>query len=137
MQTRVLGRSGIAVSELCLGAMMFGAYGNTDHDDCIAIIHRALDEGINFVDTADVYAKGESETIVGKALQGRRDRVVVATKFSRPIGDDPNHQGASRRWIMTAVENSLRRLQTDYIDLYQVHRPDPFHRHRGNAFRAL
>ena len=125
MQTRVLGRSGIAVSELCLGAMMFGAYGNTDHDECIAIIDRALDAGINFIDTADVYAKGESETIVGKALQGRRDRVVVATKFFNAMDDDPNHRGGSRRWIMRACDDSLRRLGTDYIDLYQMHRPDP------------
>ena len=124
MQYRSLGLTGIKVSPYALGAMMLGtAMGNPDHDDSIRIIHKALDAGINFIDTADAY--GESEVLVGKALKGRRDRVVLATKFSRPIGDDPNHQGASRRWIMTAVENSLRRLQTDYIDLYQVHRPDP------------
>jgi aryl-alcohol dehydrogenase-like predicted oxidoreductase len=124
MQYRTLGRTGIKVSPYALGALALGTYiGNPDHDDSVRIIHKALDAGINFIDTADVY--GESEVVVGKALKGRRDSVVLATKFSRPIGDDPNHQGASRRWIMTAVENSLRRLQTDYIDLYQVHRPDP------------
>src|SRR4051794_23159721 len=105
--------------------MMFGAWGNTDHDDSVRIIHRALDAGINFVDTADVYSAGESEEIVGKALKGRRDDVVLATKFFMPMGEDPNMRGGSRRWIMTAVENSLRRLCTDYIDVYQVHRPDP------------
>ena len=124
MQYRTLGRTGIKVSPYALGALALGtSIGNPDHDDSARIIHKALDAGINFIDTADVY--GESEVAVGKALKGRRDSVVLATKFSRPIGDDPNHQGASRRWIMTAVENSLRRLQTDYIDLYQVHRPDP------------
>ena len=124
MQHRTLGRTGIKVSPYALGALALGtSIGNPDHDDSARIIHKALDAGINFIDTADVY--GESEVAVGKALKGRRDSVVLATKFSRPIGDDPNHQGASRRWIMTAVENSLRRLQTDYIDLYQVHRPDP------------
>jgi aryl-alcohol dehydrogenase-like predicted oxidoreductase len=105
--------------------MMFGAWGNTDHDDSIRIIHRALDAGINFVDTADVYSAGESEEIVGKALKGRRDDVVLATKFFMPMGEDPNQRGGSRRWIITEVENSLRRLGTDHIDLYQVHRPDP------------
>jgi aryl-alcohol dehydrogenase-like predicted oxidoreductase len=124
MQYRTLGRTGIKVSPYALGALALGtSIGNPDHDDSIRIIHKALDAGINFVDTSDAY--GESEVVVGKALTGRRDSVVLATKFSRPAGDDPNHQGASRRWIMTAVENSLRRLQTDYIDLYQVHRPDP------------
>ena len=124
MQYRTLGRTGIKVSPYALGALALGtSVGNPDHDDSARIIHKALDAGINFIDTADVY--GESEVAVGKALKGRRDSVVLATKFSRPTGDDPNHQGASRRWIMTAVENSLRRLQTDYIDLYQVHRPDP------------
>jgi aryl-alcohol dehydrogenase-like predicted oxidoreductase len=105
--------------------MMFGAWGNTDHDDSIRIIHAALDAGINFVDTADVYSAGESEEIVGKALKGRRDDVVLATKFFVAMGDDPNQRGGSRRWIITEVENSLRRLGTDWIDLYQVHRPDP------------
>ena len=124
MQYRTLGRTGIKVSPYALGALALGtSIGNPDHDDSARIIHKALDAGINFIDTSDVY--GESEVAVGKALKGRRDSVVLATKFSRPIGNDPNHQGASRRWIMTAVENSLRRLQTDYIDLYQVHRPDP------------
>ena len=126
MQYRTLGRTGIKVSPYALGAMMFGAPpGNPDHDDSIRIIHRALDAGINFVDTADAYSRGESEEIVGKALTGRRDDVVLATKLHLPMGDDPNQRGNSRRWIMTAVENSLRRLQTDYIDLYQIHRPDP------------
>jgi aryl-alcohol dehydrogenase-like predicted oxidoreductase len=126
MQYRTLGGTGIKVSPYALGALMLGAsIGNPDHDDSIRIIHKALDAGINFIDTADVYSHGESEVVVGKALKGRRDSVVLATKLSRPMGDDPNQQGASRRWIMTAVENSLRRLQTDYIDLYQIHRPDP------------
>jgi aryl-alcohol dehydrogenase-like predicted oxidoreductase len=124
MDTRLLGRTGIAVTELGLGAMMFGAYGNTDHDECVRIIHRALDAGINFVDTADVYSKGESETIVGRALAGRRDQVVLATKFFNAMDADPNHRGGSRRWIMAACEASLRRLGTDHIDLYQMHRPD-------------
>jgi aryl-alcohol dehydrogenase-like predicted oxidoreductase len=125
MKYRTLGRTGIKVSPYALGAMMFGAAGNPDHDDSIRIIHKALDAGINFVDTADAYSHGESEEIVGKALKGRRDNVVLATKLWMPMGDDPNQQGNSRRWIMTEVENSLRRLQTDHIDLYQIHRPDP------------
>jgi aryl-alcohol dehydrogenase-like predicted oxidoreductase len=113
------------VSPLCLGAMMFGGSGNSDHDDCIRIIHRALDAGINFIDTADVYSRGESEEIVGKALAGgRRDRVVLATKVHGAMGDDPNQFGNSRRWIIREVENSLRRLKTDWIDLYQIHRPE-------------
>ena len=105
MEYRPLGRTGVQVSKLCLGTMMFGAWGNTDHDDSIRIIHRALDAGINFVDTADVYSAGESEEIVGKALRGRRDDVVLATKFYVPMGDDPNQRGSSRRWIITEVEN--------------------------------
>ncbi|MBM9509131.1 aldo/keto reductase [Actinacidiphila acididurans] len=128
MRYRTLGRTGIKVSPYALGAMMFGApgtIGNADHDDSIRIIHRALDAGINFVDTADAYSRGASEEVVGKALQGRRDDVVLATKAHLPMGDDPNRRGNSRRWIMTAVEDSLRRLRTDHIDLYQIHRPDP------------
>jgi aryl-alcohol dehydrogenase-like predicted oxidoreductase len=125
MHYRTLGRTGIKVSPYALGAMMFGAIGNPDHDDSIRIIGKALDAGINFIDTADAYSRGESEEIVGQALKGRRDQVVVATKVHLPMGDDPNQRGNSRRWIMTAAENSLRRLQTDYIDLYQIHRPDP------------
>src|ERR1700729_1248731 len=125
MQYRTLGRTGIRVSPYCLGAMMFGALGNPDHDDCIRIIHKALDFGINFIDTADRYSRGESEEIVGKALKGKRNNVVLATKVHGPMGEDPNQQGNSRRWIMQAVEASLRRLQTDWIDLYQVHLPDP------------
>ena len=125
MDYRDLGRTGVQVSPLCLGTMMFGAWGNTDHEDSARIIHRALDAGINFVDTADVYSRGESEEVVGKALKGaRRDNVVLATKFHGKMGDDPNEFGNSRRWIVKEVENSLRRLQTDYIDLYQVHRPE-------------
>ncbi len=123
MQNRILGRTGVSVSPLCLGTMMFGPWGNADETDSIRIIHRALDAGINFVDTADVYSAGESERIVGKALAGRRDDVILATKFFMPMDDDPNHRGGSRRWIMRSVEDSLRRLGTDYIDLYQVHRP--------------
>ena len=125
MEYRPLGRTGVQVSKLCLGTMMFGAWGNTDHDDSIRIIHRALDAGINFVDSADIYSAGESEEIVGKALKGRRDDVVLATKFWGPMGEDPNRGGVSRRWIIAEVENSLRRLGTDRIDLYQMHRPDP------------
>src|SRR3954449_2648498 len=125
MEYRPLGRTGVQVSKLCLGTMMFGAWGNTDHDDSTRIIHRALDAGINFLDTADVYADGESEEIVGKALKGRRDDVLLGTKFHNPMGEDPNRRGNSRRWITRAVEDSLRRLDTDWIDLYQVHRPDP------------
>jgi aryl-alcohol dehydrogenase-like predicted oxidoreductase len=125
MNLRPLGRTGVQVSPLCLGAMMFGAWGNPDHDDGIAIIHRALDAGINFIDTADVYARGESEEIVGKALAGRRDDVVLATKVHGTMGDDPNRFGNSRRWIVREVEDSLRRLKTDWIDLYQIHRPEP------------
>jgi aryl-alcohol dehydrogenase-like predicted oxidoreductase len=125
MERTTLGRTGIQVSRYCLGAMMFGAWGNPDHDDCVRIIHHALDSGINFVDTADVYSAGESEEIVGKALRGRRDDIVLATKFVAPMGDDTNRRGASPRWIKQEVENSLRRLGTDWIDLYQAHRPDP------------
>jgi aryl-alcohol dehydrogenase-like predicted oxidoreductase len=125
MKYRTLGRTGIKVSPYALGAMMFGAMGNPDHDESIRIIHRALDAGTNFVDTADVYSGGESEVIVGKALKGRRDDIVLASKAHFPMSDDPNHGGNSRRWIMRAVEDSLRRLQTDHLDLYQIHRPDP------------
>jgi aryl-alcohol dehydrogenase-like predicted oxidoreductase len=124
MEHRSLGRTGVSVSPLCLGAMMFGAWGNPDHDESIRIIHRALDAGINFIDTADVYSRGESEEIVGKALKGRRDDVVLATKIHGPMGDDPNQRGNSRRWIAKEVEASLRRLGTDWIDLYQIHRPE-------------
>jgi aryl-alcohol dehydrogenase-like predicted oxidoreductase len=129
MDYRTLGHTGVQVSPLCLGAMMFGAWGNTDHEDSIRIIHAALDAGINFVDTADVYSRGESEEIVGKALVGRRENVVLASKFHGTMGDDPNQAGNSRRWIMREVEASLKRLQTDWIDLYQVHRWDPWTDH--------
>src|SRR5437899_5695048 len=125
MNNRTLGRTGIKVSPLCLGTMMFGAWGNPDHDDSIRVIHQALDAGITFVDTADVYSRGESEEIVGKALAGRRDDVVLATKVHGTMGDDPNQRGNSRRWIVREVEASLRRLGTDWIDLYQIHRPEP------------
>ncbi len=125
MKRRTLGGTGISVSEYALGAMMFGELGNPDHDDSVRIIHRALDAGINFVDTADIYSAGESEEIVGKALKGRRDDVVLATKAHGSMGDDDNHSGNSRRWLVREVENSLRRLGTDHIDLYQIHRPDP------------
>ena len=125
MQYRELGRTGVKVSPLCLGAMMFGAWGNTDHEDSIRIIHRALDAGVNFIDTADVYSRGESEEIVGNALAGgRRDNVILATKVHGSMGEDPNEFGNSRRWITMEVENSLRRLKTDWIDLYQIHRPE-------------
>ena len=125
MKNRNLGSTGIKVSQLCLGAMMFGAWGNPDHEDSIRIIHAALAAGINFVDTADMYSAGESEEIVGKALAGRRDNVILATKVHGAMSFDPNEQGNSRRWIIRECENSLRRLGTDYIDLYQIHRPDP------------
>ncbi|MFJ8695078.1 aldo/keto reductase [Streptomyces roseolilacinus] len=124
MRYRTLGGTGIEVSTFCLGTMMFGAVGNPDHDDCARIVHAALDAGVNFVDTADMYSAGESETIVGKALRGRRDDVVLATKVHFPMGEGRNRGGNSRRWIVREVEESLRRLDTDWIDLYQVHRPD-------------
>jgi aryl-alcohol dehydrogenase-like predicted oxidoreductase len=127
VEHRKLGATGISVSPLCLGAMMFGAWGNTDHEDSIAIIHAALDAGINFIDTADVYSRGESEEIVGRALAGgRRDAVVLATKaHGKMHDDDPNQFGNSRRWLVKEVDNSLKRLKTDWIDLYQIHRPEP------------
>jgi aryl-alcohol dehydrogenase-like predicted oxidoreductase len=124
MKQRILGGTGMSVSELALGTMMLGAMGNPDHDESVGMIHAALDAGINFVDTADVYSRGESEEIVGRALKGRRDDVVLATKFGLPTGGDPNHRGGSPRWIKRAIEDSLRRLDTDYVDLYQMHRPD-------------
>ena len=126
MEYRKLGRTGVTVSSLCLGAMMFGDWGTKDHDESIRIIHRALDAGITFVDTADVYSAGESEVIVGKALAGRRrENVVLASKVHMPMGEDLNQRGNSRRWIIAEAENSLRRLGTDWIDLYQIHRYDP------------
>ena len=125
MKYRTLGRTGIKVSPYCLGAMMFGAMGNPDHGESARIIHRALDAGVNFVDTADIYSRGESEEIVGKALKGRRDDIVLATKAHGAMGDDPNQQGSSRRWLVRALEDSLRRLGTDHVDLFQVHRPAP------------
>ncbi len=126
MEHRLLGRTGVSVSKLCLGAMMFGDWGNKEHDDSIRIIHRALDAGVNFIDTADIYSNGESEEIVGKALAGgRRDDVVLATKVWGAMGDDPNRRGVSRRWIIREIENSLKRLGTDWIDLYQIHRYEP------------
>ena len=125
MEYRRLGGTGIEVSPLCLGAMMFGAWGNPDHDESVRIIHAALDAGINFIDTADVYSAGESEEIVGKALAGKRDDVVLATKVHGTMGAGPNKSGNSRRWIIQECEASLRRLGTDHIDLYQIHRPDP------------
>ena len=126
METKLLGATGLRVSRYCLGTMMFGAMGNPDHDDCNKIIHRAIDAGINFIDTADVYSHGESEKIVGKAIKGNRDELVLATKFFFPMGEDVNHQGGSRKWIVREVEKSLKRLKTDYIDLYQIHRYDQF-----------
>jgi aryl-alcohol dehydrogenase-like predicted oxidoreductase len=124
MRYRILGGTGIEVSVYCLGAMMFGSVGNADHDDCSRIIHAAIDQGVNFVDTADMYSAGESEQIVGQALKGHRDEIVLATKVHFPLGEGRNRSGNSRRWILTEVEASLKRLQTDWIDLYQVHRPD-------------
>ena len=126
IEQRKLGSTGVSVSPLCLGTMMFGAWGNTDHEDSIRIIHRALDAGINFIDTADVYSRGESEEIVGKALAGgRRDEVILATKVHGKMGDDANQFGNSRRWIVKELDASLRRLKTDWVDLYQIHRPEP------------
>jgi aryl-alcohol dehydrogenase-like predicted oxidoreductase len=125
MEQRRLGTTGVWVSQLCLGTMMFGEWGTKDHDQSIRIIHRALDAGITFVDTADVYSAGESEVIVGKALAGRRDDIVLATKAFMPMSDNLNNRGSSRRWIIREVEDSLRRLGTDWIDLYQIHRWDP------------
>lgn len=124
MEYRILGRSGVTVSGFCLGGMMFGSMGNPDVDECVRMIHRALDAGINFIDTADIYSEGVSEEIVGRALRDRRDDVVVATKVHFPMGSEPNRRGNSRLWIMRAVEDSLRRLGTDHIDLYQLHRDD-------------
>ena len=123
MQYRTLGRTGIKVTPYALGAMMLGSLGNPDRAQGVAIVRRALDAGINLVDTADRY--GDSEEVVGEAIRGRRDQVVLATKFHGPVDDEVNHRGASRRWIVQAVERSLRNLQTDWIDLYQLHRPDP------------
>lgn len=126
MITRALGRTGLQVSPLVLGAMNLGGRGNRDHAECVRIVHQALDAGVNTIDTADLYGQGESERIVGAALAGgRREHVILATKFHGPMGDDPNRRGTSRRWIFQAVEESLKRLQTDWIDLYQVHRPEP------------
>lgn len=125
MDYRNLGQTGLKVSPLCLGAMMFGKWGNPDHQDCIRIIHRAMEAGINFVDTANGYSEGESEVIVGKALADRREKAVLATKVWAPVGEGPNQRGLSRKAIQEQVENSLRRLGTDVIDLYQIHRPDP------------
>lgn len=125
MRYRTMGTTGTSVSVFGLGTMVLGAWGNTDTDECVRIVHHALDAGINLVDTADVYGDGETEEIVGRALAGRRDEVVVATKFWNPMGEKPNERGASRRWIVQACEASLRRLRTDRIDLYQIHRPDP------------
>ncbi|MGH3440913.1 MAG: aldo/keto reductase [Nitriliruptorales bacterium] len=124
MEYRVLGRTGVRVSSLCLGAMMFGEWGSEDDDTCVRMIHRAIDAGINFIDTADVYSGGRSEEVVGRALADRRDEVVLATKVHGPMGKGPNERGNSRLWIQREVEHSLRRLGTDHIDLYQIHRPD-------------
>lgn len=121
---RTLGRTGVRISPFVLGTMNFGARGNTSHEESVALIHRALDAGINTIDTADTYSRGESEIIVGKALAGRRDQVILASKFHNSVDDDPSHRGNSRRWIVRAVEDSLRRLGTDHLDLYQVHRPE-------------
>jgi aryl-alcohol dehydrogenase-like predicted oxidoreductase len=125
MEYRILGQTGVRVSSLCLGAMMLGDWGNTDRDECVGMIHSALDAGINFIDTADVYSFGQSEEIVGEALRGRREEVVLATKVHGEMGKGLNERGNSRLWITREAEASLRRLQTDHIDLYQIHRPDP------------
>ena len=124
MEYRILGRTGVTVSKFCFGAGMFGYFGNNDAKECNRMVDRAIEAGINYFDTSDVYSHGESETILGKALKGKRNEIILATKFALPMDQDPNHRGASRTWIIKEVENSLRRLGTDYIDLYQVHRPD-------------
>ncbi|MEZ0160216.1 aldo/keto reductase [Streptomyces griseorubens] len=125
MQYRTLGRTGVQVSTLALGAMNFGAIGRTTQEEATAIVDAALEAGVNVIDTADMYGGGESEEIVGKAIAGRRDDIVLATKATMPIGDERNHRGSSRRWIYTALDNSLRRLGVDHVDLYQMHRWDP------------
>ncbi|MEU1602036.1 aldo/keto reductase [Micromonospora matsumotoense] len=125
MQYRTLGRTGVQVSTLALGAMNFGAIGRTSQDEATAIIDAALEGGINVIDTADRYSQGESEELVGRAIVGRRDDVVLATKATMPMGDERNHQGSSRRWLVTALDDSLRRLGVDHVDLYQIHRWDP------------
>ena len=124
MEFRPLGRTGVSVSRFCFGAGMFGYFGNNDEKECKKMVDHALAEGINYFDTSDVYSHGESETILGKTLKGKRQDVILATKFSLPMDQNPNHKGNSRRWIIEEVENSLRRLDTEYIDLYQAHRPD-------------
>jgi aryl-alcohol dehydrogenase-like predicted oxidoreductase len=125
MQYRSLGRTGVQVSSLVLGAMNFGALGRTTQDDATAIVDAALEGGINVIDTADMYSAGQSEEMVGQAIAGRRDDIVLATKAHMPMGDERNHQGSSRRWLVTALDDSLRRLGVDHVDLYQVHRWDP------------
>ncbi|MEV1079304.1 aldo/keto reductase [Streptomyces sp. NPDC050211] len=125
MQYRTLGRTGVQVSSLALGAMNFGRIGRTTQDEATAIIDAALEGGINVIDTADMYSAGESEELVGKAIAGRRDDIVLATKANMPMSDEPNHQGSSRRWLVTALDDSLRRLGVDHVDLYQIHRWDP------------
>lgn len=125
MQYRTLGRTGVQVSSLALGAMNFGSIGRTTQDEATAIVDAALEGGINLIDTADMYGRGESEEMVGKAIAGRRDDIVLATKANMPMSDEPNHQGSSRRWLVTALDNSLRRLGVDHVDLYQIHRWDP------------
>src|SRR5689334_4025377 len=125
MQYRTLGRTGVQVSTLVLGAMNFGKIGNTTQEEATAIVDGALDAGINLIDTADAYSGGQSEEMVGKAIAGRRDDVVLATKATLPMGDERNQRGGSRRWLVTALENSLRRLGVDHVDLYQMHRWDP------------
>ena len=136
MQYRTLGRTGVQVSTLALGAMNFGAIGRTTQDEATAIVDAALEGGINLIDTADMYSQGESEEMVGKAIAGRRDDIVLATKASLPMGDERNHQGSSRRWLVTALDNSLRRLGVDHVDLYQIHRWDPTHQRRGDPVGA-
>src|ERR1700688_1473392 len=125
MQYRTLGRTGVQVSSLVLGAMNFGALARTTQDEVTAIVDVALEAGVNLIDTADMYSNGESEEMVGKAIAGRRDDIVLATKATLPMGGERNHQGSSRRWLVNELDNSLRRLGVDHVDLYQVHRWDP------------
>ncbi len=136
MQYRTLGRTGVQVSTLVLGAMNFGSLGRTTQDEVTAMVDAALEGGINLIDTADMYSHGESEEMVGKAIAGRRDDIVLATKAAMPMGDERNHQGSSRRWLVTELDNSLRRLGVDHVDLYQIHRWDPAHQRRGDAVGA-
>jgi aryl-alcohol dehydrogenase-like predicted oxidoreductase len=122
MQYRHLGRSGLKISPICLGTMMFG--GPTDEATSGRIVAKAREAGVNFIDTADAYSKGGSEQVVGRAIANNRPNWVLATKLANPMGDDPNRGGLSRRWVLQAAEESLKRLGTEYIDIYYLHKED-------------